>query len=103
MKSRSLFISLGLIGALAACQSKTEAPAPAKKAEAVAEPAKAEPAQAAAQTKADPACVGAAGEGAGGRRLRERRPAASGAAGRPSIGLCRKFCSLLGEKVSRHG
>ncbi|MBT6180075.1 MAG: hypothetical protein HOI23_22725, partial [Deltaproteobacteria bacterium] len=64
MKSRSLFISLGLIGALAACQSKTEAPAPAKKAEAVAEPAKAEPAQAAAQTKADPACVGAAGEGA---------------------------------------
>ena len=65
MKSRSLFISLGLIGALAACQSNTEAPAPADKA--AAEPAKADAVEVKAEalpTKADPACVGAAGEGA---------------------------------------
>ena len=67
MKSRSLFISLGLIGALAACQSNTEAPAPAEKADAAAEPAKADAVDVKAEalpTKADPACVGAAGEGA---------------------------------------
>ena len=65
MKSRSIFISLGLVGALAACQSNTEAPA--ENADAAAEPAKAEPVQVQAEalpTKADPACVGAAGEGA---------------------------------------
>ena len=67
MKSRSIFISLGLIGALAACQANNEAPAPAEKADAAAEPAKAEAVAVKADalpTKADPACVGAAGEGA---------------------------------------
>ena len=69
-----MFISLGLIGALAACQSNTEETS-AKSADAAAQPAQADaaapdaaPADAAAAaalpTKADPACVGAAGEGA---------------------------------------
>lgn len=75
MNSRSMFISLGLIGALAACQSNTEETS-ANSADAAAQPAQADAAApdaasadalaaaAALPTKADPACVGAAGEGA---------------------------------------
>jgi len=71
-----MFISLGLIGALAACQSNTEETS-AKPADPAAQPAQADAAApdaasadaaaaaaAALPTKADPACVGAAGEGA---------------------------------------